>query len=130
MEQDGKLSVWQRRNREEELKLAMLEAIARSQRALARMLESTAETVRWSDGDAGRALRLLDSIERYQRVLAAKHLGVPYRRMCAGTPSAAWLSRRVAGSFAAGRKIPAHAESLSITCGTDVRMAGREFRES
>jgi hypothetical protein len=128
MEQNGKLSAWQRRNREEELKLAMLEAIARSQRALARMLESAAETVRWSDGDAGSALRLLDSIERCQRVLAAKHLGVPYRRMRSGTPSAAWLSRRVAGSR--GRKSPAHAESLSIASGTDVRMAGREFRES
>lgn len=130
MEQNGKLSVWQRRNREEELKLAMLEAIARSQRALARMLECAAETVRWTGGDAARALRLLDSIERYQQVLAAKHLGVPPRRVRSGTPSAAWLSRRVDGSCTADRKNPERLGKPSIALGTDVRMAGRKSRES
>ena len=61
------------------------------------MLDCAAETVRWTGGDAARALRLLDSIERYQQVLAAKHLGRPASARAVGD-----AVRGVA--FAAGRR--------------------------
>ena len=81
--------------REHELKLQMLEAIARSQAALASMLESVAQTARWSSGEAAKAVRLLESIERSERILVSKILSLRFRQKQYGRPGKAWISDKI-----------------------------------
>ncbi|WP_135553138.1 hypothetical protein [Paenibacillus cymbidii] len=77
------------------IKLDMLHSLARSQRALARMLECAADTAE-AAAPLGRELRHnLAAIDRCRHALA-EHVGViRCRRVIRGKPGALWLAAPV-----------------------------------
>jgi len=85
-------------HRENELRLAILEAIARSQQALASIIETVAAardvSVAVSDSDQA-AREQLEVLARYQLVLAEKILRLKLRHIRNGEPGQPWLSSEV-----------------------------------
>lgn len=81
--------------KEWEIKLEMLRAIARSQEALARMLDSAADVT----GAAGLSATTLKEHVRVmtglQRALLESVAGTSWRPPAAGNPAPPWLSRQV-----------------------------------
>lgn len=78
--------------REQQIKLDILESLARSQRALARIIESVADSVESSPQLAGQIAGNLASIVGYQRILAKKIIGLPIRVKQQGTPRQPWMN--------------------------------------
>ncbi|UUZ84319.1 hypothetical protein LJK88_11785 [Paenibacillus sp. P26] len=78
---------------ENRVKLHVLHSLARSQRALARMIEQMADVVEASGPTAGRLAEQIDAISRYQRVIAVKMLGVRIRKIRRGAPGKLWLQK-------------------------------------
>ncbi|MZQ85987.1 hypothetical protein GQF01_28185 [Paenibacillus sp. 5J-6] len=78
--------------REQLIKLDILESLARSQRALARIIESVADSVESSPQLAGQIADNLTSIVGYQRILAKKIIGLPIRLKQKGIPRQPWLN--------------------------------------
>jgi len=79
-------------DRENEAKLDILNAVARSQTAIARMIESIADVTEQSDP---MAVRLRDNIRvmsNYQLAIARKLTGMRIRHMQKGTPSKPWFN--------------------------------------
>lgn len=98
-----------RMGREREAKLAMLEALASSQRAVARMLESTADlNARFPGGRPEDAAALLARLAALQLRMCEALLGVKLRRVMRGRPAAPWLAdgrlRARSAKDAPGRK--------------------------
>lgn len=83
------------RDREYEIKLDMLESIARSQRALASMLESAA-AVTGAAGISPAVLREhIRALDGMQAALLRAVCGVSWRRPKRGRPQKPWLSAHV-----------------------------------
>jgi hypothetical protein len=84
-------------HRENELRLAILEAIARSQQALASIIESVAAAsdLRMTGADSEQTARELEALARYQLVLAEKLLSLKLRHIRNGEPGKPWLSDEV-----------------------------------
>ncbi|KEQ26320.1 hypothetical protein [Paenibacillus tyrfis] len=81
---------------ENKVKLHILHSLARSQRALARMIESMADVVEGSEEAARRLSVHVETISRYQRQLAMKMAGVRIRRrLRRGIPGKPWLGEKV-----------------------------------
>ncbi|MCZ8519159.1 MULTISPECIES: hypothetical protein [Paenibacillus] len=80
---------------ENKVKLHLLHSLARSQRALARMLESMAQVVDTSPATASELSAAVRTMAGYQRALAVKMVGLRIRKTRRGVPGAPWLSRRV-----------------------------------
>ncbi|KPV61080.1 hypothetical protein QJ48_01745 [Paenibacillus sp. A3] len=81
---------------ENKVKLHILHSLARSQRALARMIESMADVVEGSEEAARRLLVHIETISRYQRQIAVKMAGVRIRRrLRRGIPGKPWLGEAV-----------------------------------
>jgi len=87
-------------HRENELRLSILEAIARSQQALANIIESVAAARDRSivSADNEQAARELEALARYQLVLAEKILSLKLRHIRNGEPGKPWLSSKVCRS--------------------------------
>jgi hypothetical protein len=82
-----------RLEREREAKLALLEALAASQRAVARMLESAADlNARFPARRPEDAAALLARLAALQLRMSESLLGVKLRRLHRGRPSAPWLA--------------------------------------
>lgn len=86
--------------RQRELKLDILASLARSQRALARMLESVADSGGMESGpltDAGGGgdrLRKLEALVRCQTTITAKTLGIRIGVIRKSPPRRPWLNER------------------------------------
>ncbi|MNI19920.1 hypothetical protein D3C73_733690 [compost metagenome] len=76
----------------EVLELHMLTSLARSQRALSRIIESVADQVEASEALAGKVLENMEIISTYQRVLIRKITGFqPRKTTSSRTPAPPWL---------------------------------------
>lgn len=78
--------------REQRIKLDLLDSLARSQRALARIIESVALSVESSPPLARQVAENLETIVKYQQILARKIIGIPIREKQKGTPGDPWLN--------------------------------------
>jgi hypothetical protein len=80
---------------ENRTKLHILNSLARSQRALARIIESMAEISESSASSGAAAERLveqLEAISRYQRQLTEKITGIRIYKFRRGTPGKPWIN--------------------------------------
>lgn len=84
--------------RENEIRLHLLESLAMSQRAIARMIQHCAELPGYSEEMSRQILRNLDLLVRCQGALAEKISGHRLRRCSRGSPGPPWLSGLVASS--------------------------------
>jgi len=81
------------RQRESELKLDILASLARSQKALAAMMETLADmSPRFSGEDRAAALKEIGAISSLQRALAEKILMVKLRPVRKGAPGPHWIA--------------------------------------
>lgn len=78
-------------NNENEIKLDILRSLARSQRALSKMLECAAEfpSSKISDKESLRQIALMS---RYQQILAERITGLCFRRKQFGRPNDPWIN--------------------------------------
>jgi hypothetical protein len=80
--------------RREAIKLDLLESLSRSQRALARILESVADVADASDSDSVQLLRQLDVLARSQMTLAKHIAGIRFRSVVrGGNPLPPWTNK-------------------------------------
>ncbi len=84
--------------RENAIKLHLLESLAMSQRAVSVMIGHYAELSGQSMRLSQDTMRQLELITRYQGVLFEKISGIRLRKACKGTPATPWLNRGVAKS--------------------------------
>ena len=91
--------------REREAKLALLEALARSQLAVARMLDCAADLAgRFPPADADGVREQLKRLAALQLSLAATANAVKLRELRRGSPSGPWLAAGVAAGCRAGAR--------------------------
>lgn len=83
------------REQERAIKLDMLHSLARSQRALARLLECVADVTEADDGMKRNLKRHFAALAACQRALADRIVGIRVRRVVSGKPGAVWLDRKV-----------------------------------
>lgn len=86
------------KERENELKLDILESLARSQRALARIIEGMADVTGNVPGSSDALRENISTISRYQLVLAEKITGIRIASYKKGKPGNVWLNPKVKGS--------------------------------
>ncbi|SDN59384.1 hypothetical protein SAMN04487897_103276 [Paenibacillus sp. yr247] len=91
--------------REQWIKLDVLNSLARSQRALARIIESVAQSVEETPPLAKQVAENLESIVRYQQILTRKITGISIREKQKGTPADPWLNPHT-GAYKAVRMPP------------------------
>lgn len=82
--------------RQREMKLDILESLARSQRAMARIIESAADAdhaaVSARTGVDDSLRKSIEAIERYQLVIMEKMLGIQLGEIMHSPPSAPWTN--------------------------------------
>lgn len=78
--------------KENELKLDILESLSRSQRALASIIEHMEETVRANNEISKGMLEHVRPLGDFQRALALRILGIRIRRTVIGKPGQWWLA--------------------------------------
>ncbi|MCL6459919.1 MAG: hypothetical protein K6T85_18140 [Gorillibacterium sp.] len=83
------------KNRENRIKLDMLCSIARSERALARLLEQAADCGAVTESTNERMMLRLAAIARCQTGLLYYVSGVKLRHIQRGTPGSVWLSNNL-----------------------------------
>jgi hypothetical protein len=81
-----------REDRKEQLKLNILESLARSQRALADIVEQMSGITECSPTIAKEFIRNAETITRYQKTIAARLCSVRFPRVCRGKPGQPWLA--------------------------------------
>ncbi|GIP39139.1 hypothetical protein J31TS4_24190 [Paenibacillus sp. J31TS4] len=89
--------------RENELRLELLESLARSQRALASLIETAAAAGLGAPEGAGTLLANAEALCRYQLVLAGKIAGHRLRRVFRSRPGRIWLRRGLCPGRRGGR---------------------------
>ncbi|ASR46124.1 hypothetical protein B4V02_05175 [Paenibacillus kribbensis] len=77
--------------REREIKLDMLESIAASQHAVARMLNSLADLTPHADVSTTRLEETIRILSNYQGEITQMLAGIPLRRQVYGKPTRPWL---------------------------------------
>ena len=81
------------KRQELEIKLDILKSLARSQKALASMMEQIAEmTITAPPAQDRELMREWIAIRKHQRVLAEKILGIRLGHVVQGRPGALWIS--------------------------------------
>ncbi|MEF3307180.1 hypothetical protein [Paenibacillus sp. GYB003] len=93
--------------RQQEMKLDILESLARSQRAMARIIESAADMNEGGASGAGDDKELrksLEAIARYQLAIMEKMVGITIGEVCSSQPARPWTNEalRVAPLYGAG----------------------------
>lgn len=83
------------KERETEIKLDILGSLARSQRALADMLEAIAALTQESPEAAGQLRKQAEVLVRHQTILAEKLYGIRISRIVKGKPGKVWLSGKL-----------------------------------
>lgn len=81
-------------DRQDEIKLDILESLARSQKALASIIESVAGAAERSKELSEGLLDNLEIISKYQHALAVKLAGMRVTARVRGAPGKPWLSER------------------------------------
>lgn len=81
--------------RENELRLDLLESLVRSQRALASLIERAAEAGAGAPEGAAAMLEHVETLSRYQLALSEKIAGHRLRRVVFGRPGSVWVNRGV-----------------------------------
>lgn len=76
-----------------ELQLDILDSLARSQKALARIIESLADISATSGETARRVQVNIEAITRYQESLMVKLCGIRPNRVRTSPPSKPWINR-------------------------------------
>lgn len=79
----------------ERVELHMLISLARSQRALSRMIESIADHIEGSEQLAGHVADNLKTISDYQRALMLKLTNQSRRTRVVGKPGKPWINKLV-----------------------------------
>nr|WP_245247435.1 MULTISPECIES: hypothetical protein [unclassified Paenibacillus] len=69
-----------------------MNSLARSQRALARILESVADVTVKTRAAEQRLVEQIEAISRYQRQIAVKMIGIKIRRKRVGAPKKPWVN--------------------------------------
>jgi len=77
--------------REQEVKLALIESIAHSQQALARILDSVASVSSHSEVSARSLAENIRLLSRYQEEMSRMITGIRLARIRHGEPSLPWL---------------------------------------
>ncbi|MCC3378654.1 hypothetical protein ACFQ5D_11395 [Paenibacillus farraposensis] len=90
--------------REREIKLDMMESIAASQHAVARMLSSLADLTPHADVSAARLEETIRILSNYQGRITQMLAGIPIRRQVFGKPAQPWLHIPVPKQVAITRK--------------------------
>lgn len=75
----------------ETVKLEFIRSIARSQTAMARILESLADVSEHSGETAAHLAHNISAITKYQHTMAQTVCGVSLHRVYYGTPSSPWI---------------------------------------
>ncbi|KOP64534.1 hypothetical protein AMS62_04175 [Bacillus sp. FJAT-18019] len=78
--------------REHEAKIAMVSSIARSQQALASILESIAEVTAHSETTSRTLAENIRLLIDYQSVMAEMLTGIPFNRFKLGSPASPWIN--------------------------------------
>jgi hypothetical protein len=91
------------KEREMEIRLDILGSLARSQHALADMLEGIAALTLESPEAAEQVRRQAEVLVRHQTVLAEKLYGIRISRLVKGRPGRVWLSAKVSRGRVEGR---------------------------
>ncbi|MDR6883183.1 hypothetical protein J2X61_004972 [Bacillus sp. 3255] len=81
-------------DRKELLQLDLLESMALSQRALARIIESVTQCIETSPSLAKHVAENLSIIAKYQQVLTRKITGIQINEKSRGTPAQPWINPR------------------------------------
>lgn len=79
----------------ERLELHMMTSLARSQRALSRIIEAVADHMEGSEELAGHVADNLKTISEYQRALMLKLMNPSKSSRVVGKPGKPWISKRV-----------------------------------
>lgn len=79
----------------EQVELHMLISLARSQRALCRIIESVADHIEGSEHVASHVAANLKSISDYQHVMMMKLSKQPARKRVTGKPGKPWMNKQV-----------------------------------
>lgn len=80
---------------ENEIKLNILESLARSQRALARIIETVADISEYSQSTAAHIANHIDIINKYQQALMGKMTKIQIRKIKKGSHTKPWLHPKV-----------------------------------
>ncbi|WP_197260243.1 hypothetical protein [Paenibacillus dendritiformis] len=80
------------RSQEDEVKLEMIQAIVRSQSALARMLEQLADVTEHAEGSAKGIKEDIRLLSNYQLALCGMITGWRSRHKTTGTPATPWFN--------------------------------------
>lgn len=78
-----------------ELKLDILQSLARSQKAIAAMIESTASVMDYSTMSAEDIIKYCERIVDYQKIVAEKMLGLRVNEVKTTAPGSPWLNKSV-----------------------------------
>lgn len=83
------------KQKEDIIKLHILQSLARSQRALATMIENMADISTHSSKVSKHLLENIETITKYQELIAAKLIGLRFRRRIKGKPAKPWLCEKI-----------------------------------
>ncbi|MFI2858176.1 hypothetical protein ACH6EH_13720 [Paenibacillus sp. JSM ZJ436] len=78
--------------REQEAKAELVASIARSQHALAHMLEQIAESTSFSDVTVKKLAENIRLLTQYQEVMSQMLTGISFNRVKEGAPAPVWLA--------------------------------------
>jgi hypothetical protein len=84
--------------REREIKLDIMESIAASQHAVARMLSSLADLTPHADMSAARLEETIRMLSNYQGEITQMLAGIPLRRQVHGKPAPPWMNVSAPGT--------------------------------
>jgi hypothetical protein len=79
--------------RQNELKLDILQSLARSQRALAHILETLSPDVVITEQTARHLLILIESLSKYQQAIASKLSALSIRQVKNSKPGKPWIAQ-------------------------------------
>ncbi|MFD2612386.1 hypothetical protein [Paenibacillus gansuensis] len=81
--------------KQDELKIDILESLARSQKALAKIIENMAEQTEHAHGLSENLAENMQALSKYQLSLASKMSGITVHSKRYGLPGRPWLHRRL-----------------------------------
>jgi hypothetical protein len=118
-----------RLNREREAKLALLEALASSQRAVARMLDSTADLhARFPGKRPEDVAAMLARLAGLQLRMCESLLNVKLRRVMRGRPAVPWLKDERLRARSGERAVMAHSRESRYGSGGEAGRISAEKR--
>jgi hypothetical protein len=81
--------------KQDEIKLDILQSLAASQKALARMVENIADITDHSESLSQYLRDNIEAISKYQRTLAVKMTGMTFPERKRGNPAKPWIHQQI-----------------------------------